>query len=709
MKQLIILLSSILLFSHCAKKSSDMMGSASPTVDKTWRKMAPGPAAARDIALGNYTTFDLANGLKVIVVENHKLPRVSYQLSLNNEALIEGDKAGYTSFAGDLLSKGTSTRNKSQIDETIDYIGASLNTSSTGIFATSLKKHSDKLLDVMADVLYNPVFPKEEFEKLRKRTASNLSTAKTNPEAIAGNIKSIVNYGKNHPYGEVQTEETIKNITIESCKEYYKTYFKPNNAYLVIVGDITPELAKMQAEKYFNKWEKGDVPSHTYVMPLGPKGKNVAFGDKAGAVQSVINISYPVDMKPGSVDAIKANVMNSILGGGIFSGRLMQNLREKKAYTYGARSNISNDRLVGNFNAFASVRNEVTDSSVTEFIYELERIIKEPVSVEDLQLSKNSLAGNFARSLESPQTIANFALNTFRYNLPKDYYNNYLKNLEAVNVADISQMSMKYIRPENCNIIVVGNKDNVADKLKKFDSDGVIDFYDPFGKKLEEKKIELSPDVTAAGIIADYINAIGGAEKLKAVKTKYVSMKTSMMGQDATFETYHAANPNKFALKIVMMGMTVNEQKFDGVKGIQSQMGQKKTVTDGPELETLKEQAIMFDQLYYNLPGYKLEVKSIENIDGVNCYKVVVTNPKQEITTEFYDIKSNLLVRSMQSKEMKGQSSNITTDYKDYKDVSGIMIPFTSTITGAMPAPMVLETVTIDINKVVADEVFKVE
>jgi zinc protease len=154
----------------------------------------------------------------------------------------------------------------------------------------------------------------------------------------------------------------------------------------------------------------------------------------------------------------------------------MQNLREKKAYTYGARSNIANDKLIGNFNAFASVRNEVTDSSVTEFIYELERIVNEPVSVEDLNLSKSSLNGNFGRSLESPQTIANFALNTFRYNLPKDYYNNYLKNLDAVSVTDVQDMARKYIRPSNCNIIVVGNKDNVADKLKKFDSDGEVRF-----------------------------------------------------------------------------------------------------------------------------------------------------------------------------------------------------------------------------------------
>ncbi len=708
MNKLVIAFSIILIFSQCAKKPMEQVSSTSNSVDKSWRKMAPSPGAARDIQLGTYTSFDLANGLKVIVVENHKLPRVSYQLSLNNEALVEGEKAGYTSFAGDLLSKGTSTRTKNQIDETIDYIGASMNTSASGIFASSLKKHTEKLLDVMTDVLYNPTFPKEEFEKIRKRTASNLASAKTNPEAIAGNIRNVVNFGANHPYGEVQTEETIKKITIEDCKSFYNTYFKPNNAYLVIVGDITPAEAKMQAEKYFNKWQKGEVPAFSYSTPEIPKGRQVRFGNKDGAVQSVINISYPVDMKPGSSDVIKASIMNSILGGGIFSGRLMQNLREKKAYTYGARSNISTDKLMGNFNAFASVRNEVTDSAVTEFIYEMSRIVGEPVTENDLALAKSSMAGNFGRSLESPQTIANFALNTFRFNLSKDYYNNYLKNLDAVTVSDIQEMSRKYIHPANCNIVVVGNKDNVADKLKKFDSDGVIDFYDPFGKKLEDKKMEVSAGVTSSGIIEDYIEAIGGKDKINAVKSVHTSMKTNLMGQEATFESFQSA-PDKFAMKINMAGMVMQEQKFDGKKALQAQMGNKKVITEGKELTEMKKQAVVFEQIHYSKGGFKLELKGIENVEGANCYKIVVTDSDGESVTEFYDVKSNLLVRTLKTQEGRGQQITITTDFKDYRDVSGIMMPYKSIVSGAMPMPLELEATLIEINKPISDDVFKIE
>ncbi len=687
------------MFAQCAKKPATMVMDTS----KAWRSAAPTPAPARDIELGNYTSFDLNNGLKVIVVENHKLPRVSYQLSFNHDALVESDKAGYTEIAGDLISKGTKTKSKAQIDEAIDYIGGSINTTSGGIYASSLKKHSGKLLDIMTDVLYNPAFSVEEFDKIKKKTESGLASAKTSPEAIASNIRAKVNFGDSHPYGEVQTEATLKNIELKDCIDYYNTYFKPNNAYLVIVGDITPQEAKDQANKYFSSWQKGAIPSFAPPKVVEPRGAQVRFGNKDGAVQSVINISYAVDLTPGSPDAIKTNLMNSVLGGGGFSGRLMQNLREKHAYTYGSRSILSSDKIKGYFNAYASVRNEVTDSSVTQILLEMSRMVNEPVSAQDLATVKSSTAGNFGRSLESPQTIANFALNTYKYNLPRDYYNNYLKNVDAVTVADIQAMAKKYIKPENCNIIVVGSKDQVAEKLLKFDADGVIDYYDAFGNKIKDVKVEISADVTPVGIITDYLSAIGGLKKLNEVKTISQVAKASVMGQEATMETYQST-AGKSAMKISMMGMTVQEQRFDGTKGMFAQMGQKQIVEEGDELEDMRENAKPFGQMEYAKPGYVLELKGVEAINGANCYKVAVKDPKGKESTEFYDIKTNLLVRSV---AVQGPAV-VTTDYKNYKEVNGVKFPYGIEISGAMPTTLALEVTSIELNKV-SDDVFKVD
>ena len=705
-----------LFFAQCSKKATDKMmddkmGEMETAVDNSlaWRSAAPSAGPAREIKLGEYTSFDLENGLKVITVENHKIPRVSYQLSLNNDAILEGDQVGYVSMAGNLMSTGTTTKTKAQIDEAIDYIGANLNTTGNGVFASSLKKHSEKLLEIMTDVLYNPAFPQEEFDKMKTQTLSGLANTKTNPDAMAGNVAAVLNYGMDHPYGEIQNESHVNNMTLEKCKSYYNDYFKPNNAYLVIVGDITPAEAKANAEQYFGGWKSGEVPMTKYTNPVAPNGTQVAFANKDGAVQSVIRVTYPVDLKPGANDLVKARVMNNILGGGIFSGRLMQNLREDKAYTYGARSSLSSDELVGNFNAFASVRNAVTDSSVIQFLYEMNRLRDEPISEEDLQLVKNSMAGSFARSLESPQTIARFARNTYKFNLPKDYYQTYLQRLDAVTVADVSAMANKYIRPDNAYIVVAGSKDDVAENLKQFDSDGEIDFYDAFGKKLEEQEGALPEGLDGKKLVSDYLTALGGMDKLKSVNTIVTKMSMELMGQKAGMEMGQKDNKMYYS-EMSMAGNVVQAQRYDGVKAVVSGMGQSQTITEGPQLQTMKDQAVTFAQLDYLGDGYVLNLKGVEDVNGEKAYKVEVVKPSGDKSYEFYSVKSGLIIRSTQTQDgPSGEPSTITTDMKDYKTVDGIMFPHVISITGVMPVPLVMNVDSYEVNPEIPADKFKTE
>jgi zinc protease len=705
MKKYIFLLFSVFLFSQCAKKVSAPTTSAPAKNTEVFRAKAPGAAAARAINLGDYTTFNLDNGLQVIVVENHKLPRVSYQISLKNEPVLEGDQAGYISLAGSLMERGTTTRTKAQIDEAVDFIGGDLSASGSGMFATSLKKHSPKLMELMTDILYNPSFPKDEFEKLKTQTISGLSTQKTDANAMSRNIINSVLYGKDHVYGEIQTEKTTKAIDIEACKQYIGKYFRPNNAYLVIVGDITPTEARDQTAKYFAQWKGGDVPKNSHPEVAAPSKPSVIFANKDGAVQSVINVAYPLILKPGSADELAANVMNSILGGGGFSGRLMQNLREKKAYTYGSRSTLSSDRLVGRFAANASVRNAVTDSSVQEILYEMNRIVNEPVSDSDLALAKSSFAGSFARSLESPQTIAGFALNTFRYNLPKDYYNTYLSRLEKLSIADISTAAKKYIKPENAYIVVVGNKEAVAKNLLRFDGDNKIDYFDAFGEKLNDG-LQIPSGVTAKTVIEDYIQAAGGQAKLASVKTLLTNASMSLMGQTATVTTKNKL-PHQYATKIEMQGMVLMDEKTDGEVASQTQMGQApKTGKSGDEVfESMKERVAIFEQLNYAQPGYKVNLVAAEEIEGVKCLKLSVTKPSGKSVTQFYDMKTNLLKKEVQIVDEK--SPPLVIDYSDYKAVDGIMMPHTLTTSGMMPMPISMTISAYKLNTDIPDVDFK--
>jgi len=431
------------------------------------RSLYPEPAPAPVINIGDAETFVLPNGLKIFVVENHKLPRVTFSLKLDRDPILEGNKAGYTSLVGPLMMGGTTSMNKDQLDEAIDQIGASINVSSTSAIASSLTKHQETLLNLFTDVLFNPSFPQEELDKLKKQTISVLASEKDDPSSIGMVVSNAVLYGKDHPYGENATEATVNAIEVEDIANYYKSYFRPNIAYMAIVGDITKNEAEILMKKYFGGWEKATVPSHEWRKATVPAENQVILVDRPASVQSVINITYPVELQYNSPDRISATLLTYILGGGS-SSRLFMNLRENKGYTYGAYSSISPDRIIGNFEADASVRTEVTDSAAYQFFYELRNITQKTITDEEVAAAKAYLTGSFGRSLENPATIANFALNTEIYDLPKDYYKNYLKNLNAVTIDELNTIVPKYIKPTNAYLIIVGNTAAFKDSIGQF-------------------------------------------------------------------------------------------------------------------------------------------------------------------------------------------------------------------------------------------------
>ncbi len=704
MKKIIIyILPLALLFFQCTatKNVGDTIKKGVKEV-ADFRSKAPEAGAAPKIQLGDYETFTLDNGLQVVVVENHKLPRVSFQLLMDNDPVLEGESAGYASMAGQMLTKGTKNRTKAQLDEEVDFIGARLSTSDGGLFAASLTKHVPKLLELMSDVVLNPAFPADELDKMKKQQLSALASEKEEPSAIARNVASVLRYGKDHPYGEIMTEAGVEKITLDKCKEYYKTYFKPNVAYMAVVGDITAAEAKAQLTEYLGDWKKGDVPAHTYATPTAPEQTQVAFVDKDEAVQSVISVTYPVDLKPGSPDAIKASVMNSVLGGGVFSGRLMQNLREDKAYTYGARSSLRRDKLVGRFSAGASVRNEVTDSSVVQFIHELNRMRDTDVEQKDLSLVLNSMTGSFARSLERPETMARFALNTIRYNLPSDYYATYLEKLNAVTIADVRAMAKKYIQPDNAYILVVGNKDEVASKLGQFANSGKVDFYDKEGNLLDD--IAMPDNVNASTIIGKYIKATGGKAAYDAIKD-YKMVMTDESGAMEIAVSVKA--PNKAKTVTSMGGKVLQEQIFDGEKGKIILNGAGRML-EGKELESLKYQSIFNRELQYEKLGFDLEFKGAEKVGDKEAYKVKVTSPDGKAVTEYYDTESGMKLREVRMEELMGQTMKIILDISDYKEVSGIMIPHTIKQTAATQIAT-LKVKSCEANTGVSDDEFKVE
>lgn len=684
-----------------------VLGTIVPACGQLDRSKPPKAGKAPNIKIGDYKKIELKNGLKVIVVENDKLPLVNVSLIWNNDPVLEKEFAGVSDITAELLRSGTSKRTKYQIDEEIDYIGASLHTGNSGIYASSLKKHLNKTMDLMADVILNPIFPKEEVEKVKKQTVSGLAASKTNGNAIASNVGSALRYGKNHPYGEVVTEKTVAKVTNELCKKHHNTYYKPNVAYLVFSGDISLKEAEKITKKYFGKWKKGKVPTHKYEMPKQPKGNRVAVVNKVGAVQSVIRVTYPVDLKRTSKDVIKARVMNDILGGGVFSGRLMQNLREDKAYTYGVGSSLNPSQLVGSFNVSVSVKNAVTDSAVVEILNEMKRMIDEKVDEEHLQMIKNVNTGTFALSLESPRTLARFAVNIDRYNLPKDYYKNYLKEIEKVTIKDVQEMAKKYIKPNNSIILVVGNRDEVSKKMSKFSRSSKVEYFDIYGNSVVEgEKKPVPAGLTADKVISNYIKAVGGVANINKIKDQEIKMTTEMQGM--TLEIVQQRKlPKKYASITKMKDQIMQKQVFDGKKAKSSGMMGEKKLT-GDQLKAVAEEAKIFIEKDYKKLGYKLDLKSIETVKGKDAYRVDIVTPTGGKQIEYYDTKTGLKIRVIETvKTPKGDMTS-TADMSDYKTVKGVKYPYTIN-QSAGGQEMKLEVKEIKINSNLKDDLFNVK
>ena len=348
----------------------------------------PKPGPSPSININKPESFTLPNGLKVLVVENHKLPRVSFNLTIDNSPSAEGTKKGVDNLTSSLIGNGSLKISKDAFNEEIDYYGADINFYSSGASANCLSKYSGRILELLAEGALHPNFTQEEFDKEKDKLIEALKTQEKSVSAVADRVQNVLAYGKNHPFGEFLSEETIKNVSLTDVITNYNTRFVPENAYLVVIGDVKFADTKKAVEKLFSPWAKASAPQLTYTDPKNVQYAQINFVDMPNAVQSEIALVNTVNLKMTDKDYFAAIVANQILGGD-FNSYLNMNLREKHGWTYGARSSISGGKYVSTFKASSQVRNAVTDSAVVEFVNEIKRIKSEKVSEEVLKNVKS--------------------------------------------------------------------------------------------------------------------------------------------------------------------------------------------------------------------------------------------------------------------------------------------------------------------------------
>lgn len=637
------------------------------TLDRT---KAPAPAKAPVIQVANPVQFTLPNGLKVFVVKNTKLPRVTATLALDIDGFAEGDIAGVADMSGQLMKRGTATKSKAVLDEAVEFLGGNLSTSSQSASASSLKSNFPKLFELMAEVVLHPAFNVDELEKVRKQSLSGLESSKDDANAISGNVVKKLVYGATHPFGEMTTSATVKKVTVSDVKTFYAKYWKPNIGYLVLVGDIEPATAKLLAEKNFGSWQKGEAVAQNFPKPAVLNKPIVAIVDRPASVQSVVAIASTVEIGPGSSNAIPGSVMNNILGGG-FSGRLFANLREKHGFTYGAYSSLNPNRQIGFFQAGASVRNEKTDSSIQELLSEINIIRNEKVGDTELSRMKNYLAGGFARSLENPATIANFALNVARYKLPADYYQNYLTNLAAVNSTKVQEVAKLILNPSQMYIVVVGNAKQIAKGLEKY---GTVKYYDIEGNETaapQEPKVTIN--FTPQALMDKVVQGYGGKEAIEKIKDLELKGTASLMGQNLDVAQTRVL-PGNATMTMSMGGMVMSKQALVNGNYSVAQQGQEAPIT--PEVkESLEESTFIVPEMMYLQKGYQLKIVGAEKVEGKDAIDLEITTPSGKVSHRFYDATTYLLLKTSVTQEVPGRGSVTQQQfYKSYKNMEGLNV-----------------------------------
>lgn len=620
----------------------------------------PGPTPAINIAKPN--SFKLKNGLTVLVVENNKLPRVNIQLTMDRPPIYEGNIVGVGEIMADQLGTGTTKLSKEEFNKKIDFLGARLSFYPQGVGANTLSKYSTQVISLMADAVVNPKFSAEEVNKSKERTIEGLKTKEKDAGEIARRVDNALTYGKNTALGEFVTEESINRIQLKDVQDFYKKYYAPDNAYLVIVGDVKTSEIKKLVEKEFGKWKKSGTKFAAVEPAKNLPATEINIVDVPTAVQSVIRVGNISTLQMKDPQYFSGVIANHILGGA--ETRLFMNLREKNGYTYGAYSHLSTNKYSPYFSANASVRNEVTDKAVVEFMNELKGISQ--IKPEELANAKAKLKGEFIMSLEKPETIARFALNERLYSLPSDFYANYLKSIDKVTTSDVSAAAKAYILPNQSRIFVAGKGAEIAEGLEKLGYP--VKYFDKFANpasRPETKKI--ATGVTAESVGQKYIATIGG--KANVEKINSLQMNSSATVQGMTIETITlAAKGGKTSVEMKMMGQSMQKIVFDGKDGYIMAQGQKQPLP--AELkEELAANKEIFPELTFNAKNTTL--RGIENVNGEEVYAI-----KKGNKTYFYSVKTGLKVGESQTQKMQGQEVIVPTYYSDYKEVSGVKLPF---------------------------------
>ncbi len=668
MKKIIILVLSVVLLQHA---------SAQVKVDRS-KKPAAGPAPI--VSLKDPVIFTLPNGMTVLVVENHKFPKVNASLNIDAGPIYEGKKAGLVNLMGQMLGEGTTTLSKEKFDEAVDMIGADVSMYASGGFASALTRYFDKAFGLMADGLKNPALSQLSFDKLKTMTITGLKANEKSAPAIAVRVNAALSFGKQTAQGEFTTEESVKGLTLADVTEAYKSYITPSRSYLTFVGDITPEAAKALATKTFGSWTGKKLTLPAIPLAQNPIKTEIDFVDIPTAVQGELNVGNLVNNPMNNKDYHALLVANQILGGGAES-KLFMNLREKHGFTYGSYSRVGSGRFQSLFTASAAVRADKVDSAAAEIFAEILNMRDGKVTKEELESAKAKYNGSFALGMEDPARTATYASTILINNLPKDFYRTYLQKINSVTLADLKNVANTYYSESNSRIVIVGNGSIILPKLmrlgypiKKYDR-----YAEPVVEKANDPKVgetsKTTNNISVYEIVNSYLKAIGGKDEVAKINTILANTSLDMMGRSFT-GIDKRMNPNKQFIEFKMGTMTVMKSVFDGGKGFQQQGPQKKEMAEQDIKEALDDKGVIPQLYYISNADYKTDYLGTGKVGDEETYRMKVLMPSGKLSIQEYSTKSGLLLKEDVTTKKEGQDVVESIEYKDYRKVGMVLLPF---------------------------------
>jgi zinc protease len=547
-----------------------------------FRKTPPAPLAPVPFQILQPFETELANGLKIIIFENKRLPIVNFRLAFRYGEVNSPKKSrGLSSAVASLLTQGTKNYTSRELAEEVENLGASLHASSssdnTTISASALAMYRAEILHLIAEILFQPTFPEDELKLYKENTIKGLEFQRSQADFLADEQTARIIYGE-HPYGKVAPKPAeIEQISRDSLVGFHRQKMIPNNAMLIVVGDVNREELLSELEQIFGDWKSGEVEQAEFAAPPTRSERTLTIVDRVGSAQSNIVISN-AGIERTNPDYFPILVMNQILGAGA-SSRLFMNIREDKGYTYGAYSSFDSRRLAGSFEATAEVRTAVTGDSLKEFFYELNRIRDEKVGDDEIRDAKNFLMGVFPIRAETQEGLTNLIVAQKLYGLPDDYLQTYRDKIDAVTIEDVQRVANQYIHPDKTALIIVGDAEEILPQAKSYAEK--IEIFDTDGNPQEVSKYESKADAPPADINGKWNlqievqgQSLSVALELSQADSTFTGSFSSPFGTGEVKEGSISGNKVKGTIAVDFQGNNVeislngnveNENEFKGI------------------------------------------------------------------------------------------------------------------------------------------------